>query len=144
MIELARQAHPHLRYAMGSMTALDLRDGGLGGILAWYSTYHTPPEWLPAVFAELHRTLAHGGHLLLGTYVGEDEHLRASRAYGGHPVSYESYLLPAERIAGLLDQAGLTVTARLAQQPRADAKTQRPHACLLATPRPVLSGHESR
>ena len=37
MIMMARQAYPELRYAVGSMTALGLGDGALGGILAWYS-----------------------------------------------------------------------------------------------------------
>jgi hypothetical protein len=33
MIGLARQAYPSLRFTVGSMTALDLGDGELGGIL---------------------------------------------------------------------------------------------------------------
>ena len=98
--------------------------------MPWFSTYHTPPEYVPVVFAEFHRTLAPGGHLLLGVYVGDDEHLRPARAYGGHPVSYESYLLPPDRIATLLGQAGLIVTARLLQEP--DERAKGPHACLLA------------
>jgi hypothetical protein len=98
--------------------------------MPWFSTYHTPPEYVPVVFAEFHRTLAPGGHLLLGVYVGDDEHLRPARAYGGHPVSYESYLLPPDRIATLLGQAGLIVTARLLQEP--DERAKGPHTCLLA------------
>lgn len=90
MIELAQQAYPRLRFTVGSMTALDLEDDSLGGILALFSTFHTPPEHLPTVFAEFHRTLAPGGHLSLWTYVGDDEHLRPTQAYGGHPVSYEA------------------------------------------------------
>ena len=57
MIMMARQAHPELRYAVGSMTALGLGRDTLGGILAWYSTYHTPPEQLPALFAEFQQAL---------------------------------------------------------------------------------------
>jgi SAM-dependent methyltransferase len=130
MIELARQACPSLRFAVGSMTALDLGDDELGGILAYFSTHHTPPQWLPVVFAEFRRTLAPGGYLMLGGYVGDDEHLRPTRAYGGHPVSYQSYFLSADRIAELLGQAGLVVTARLVQQPGDGVK--RPHAAFLA------------
>jgi SAM-dependent methyltransferase len=130
MIELARQAFPDLRFTVGSITALDLPDNSLGGILAWYSTYHTPPKYVPVVFGELHRTLAPGGHLLLGVYVGEDEHLRPARAYGGHPVSYQSYLLPLDRIVDLLEEAGLVVTARLIQGP--DDQASRPYVSILA------------
>lgn len=130
MIELARQAHPELCFTVGSMTALDLPDEHLGGILAWYSTYHTPPEYVPVVFAEFHRTLAPGGHLLLGLYVGDDEHFRPTQAYGGNPVSYESYLLPLDRIVELLGQAGLDVVAQLVQGP--DEKVSRRYVAILA------------
>lgn len=122
MVELARRAHPHLRFTVGSMTALDIGDGELGGVLAYYSTHHTPPELLPVVFAEFRRVLAPGGHLMLAGWVGEDEHLRPEHAYGGHPVSYGLHMLPAPRIAALIEEAGLTVTARLVQEPGAGAK----------------------
>ncbi|MET8685402.1 class I SAM-dependent methyltransferase [Streptomyces sp. NPDC004732] len=115
MVELAREAHPHLRFAVGSMTALEIGDHDLGGILAYYSTHHTPPELLPVVFAEFHRTLAPGGHLMLVCRVGKAEHLRRTLAYGDHPAPFESYRLPAERIAELLEQAGLVVTSQLVQ-----------------------------
>ncbi|MEU6914854.1 class I SAM-dependent DNA methyltransferase [Streptomyces olindensis] len=124
MIELARAAHPELRFTVGSMTALDIGDGELGGILAYYATHHTPPQWLPTVFSEFHRTLAPGGVLMLAGHVGEEEHLRPTHAYGGHPVSYESYLLPPDRIAELLRRAGLEVTTRMVQEPEGGTKRQ--------------------
>lgn len=50
-----------------SYMALDLTDGVLGGIVAWYSIIHTPPARLLVVFAEFHRVLGPGAsaHLLL-------------------------------------------------------------------------------
>lgn len=128
MIELARLAFPDLRFTVGSMTALETADGGLGGILAWYSTHHTPPAHLPEVFTEFHRTLAPGGHLFWGDYVGDDR-LRPAQGYG-RPVSYESYLLPLHHVTELMEQAGLVITARLEQEPGGGAN--RPRACLLA------------
>lgn len=130
MIELARKAYPGLSFAVGSMTGLEVRDNELGGILAYYSAHHTPPELLPVVFAEFRRTLAPGGHLMLAGHVGDDEHLRPTRAYGGHPVSYESHLLSPDRIAELLERAGLVVTARLVQAP--DEGSRRTAATFLA------------
>jgi SAM-dependent methyltransferase len=115
MVELAREAYPELRFAVGSMTALEIGDHDLGGILAYYSTHHTPPELLPVVFAEFHRTLAPGGHLMLVCRVGESEHLRRTIAYGDRSAPFESYRLPADRISELLEQIGLVVTARLVQ-----------------------------
>ncbi|MGV9770855.1 class I SAM-dependent DNA methyltransferase [Streptosporangium sp. NPDC003464] len=128
MVEVARRRHPGLRFHEGSMTALDLKDGGLGGIVAWYSTHHVPTEQLPVVFAEFQRTLAPGGHLLLGTHVG-DERLHLQQAYG-HPVSLGSYLLPPDRLTELLAEAGLVVIARLLEEPGEGRK--RPYVCLLA------------
>ncbi|MDX3853306.1 class I SAM-dependent methyltransferase [Streptomyces sp. AK02-01A] len=122
MIELARRAHPSLRFEVGSMTSLAIQDNELGGILAYYSTHHTPPESLPRVFAEFHRTLAPGGHLMVAGWVGDNARLRPTQAYGGHPVSYESHLLPADRIVALLGQAGLVITARLLEEPAEGAK----------------------
>ncbi|MEU9043878.1 MULTISPECIES: class I SAM-dependent methyltransferase [unclassified Kitasatospora] len=113
MVALARRAYPELRFRQGTMTALDLPDGALGGILAWYSVHHTPPELLPALFAEFHRALAPGGHLLLGGHIG-DARLHPATGYG-HPVSYTSHLVPADRLVDLLAGAGFTVTTRLEQ-----------------------------
>ncbi|MFI1577838.1 class I SAM-dependent methyltransferase [Embleya sp. NPDC020630] len=123
MIDMARRAHPGLHFSVGSMTALAIRDDELGGILAYYSTHHTPPELLPVVFAEFHRTLAPGGSVMVAGHVGDGVRLRPTRAYGGHPVSYESHLQPPDRIVALLEQAGLVVTSRLLQEPDEGATT---------------------
>ncbi|MFD1322007.1 class I SAM-dependent methyltransferase [Micromonospora sonneratiae] len=128
MIEVARQTYPNLRFSEGSMTEMDLEDGELGGIVAWYSIIHTPPELLPVVFAEFHRTLAPGGHLLMAFQVG-NERLRVEQAYG-HEVSCDAYRLPPDLIAELLNQAGFVVSARLERE--AGERERTPQACLLA------------
>lgn len=130
MIELAREAFPAIRFTVGSMTALDIGNDELGGILAFYSTHHTPREWLPTIYGEFHRTLAPGGHLLLGGYVGDDELVRPTQGYGGHPVSYESHLLPVDHIVTMLRDTGLDVTTVLRQE--GDERTKRQHVCILA------------
>ncbi len=127
MVELARRDHPGLRFEVGSMTALARAEGELAGVLAWYSIIHIPPAVLPAVFAEFHRVLAPGGHLLLGFHVG-DERRRKTEGYGGHPMSLDVYLLPTERVAALAADAGLNLLATLVQPP---ARTRSPQACLL-------------
>lgn len=115
MVEVARRDHPGLRFDVGSMTALDLPDGELGGVLAWYSILHTPPEVLPTVFAEFHRVLAPGGHLLLGFHVG-DERRHKEEGYG-HRLSLDLYLLPPDRITELAVRTGLVPQARLINEP---------------------------
>ena len=128
MVEVARRSHPGLRFEQGSMTALDLADGALGGVLAWYSTVHTPPELLPVVFAEFHRVLAPGGRLLTAFKAG-DELRRLTSGYG-HELALDVYWTPPERIERLLTEAGRVVDARLVREP--DAREAGPQAYLLA------------
>ncbi|WP_131787882.1 class I SAM-dependent methyltransferase [Protofrankia symbiont of Coriaria ruscifolia] len=127
MVALARRSHPGLRFDEGSTTALDLPDGVLGGIVARYSLIHIPPERLPAVFAEFHRVLAPGGHLLLAFYAG-DEPRRLAQAFD-HAVSL-AYRWSPDRVAELVRQAGLVEVARLLREPDATERFQQ--ACLLA------------
>ena len=121
MIEMARRRHPHLRFETGSMTELDLPDQSLGGVLAWYSTVHMPPDLLPVVFAEFHRVLAPGGHLLMAFKIGNDSvHLDA--AYG-HPLSLDVYQFPLALVADLLGAAGLVVETQVTREPEGYEKT---------------------
>ncbi|GAA4591784.1 class I SAM-dependent methyltransferase [Planotetraspora phitsanulokensis] len=128
MVALARRVHPELRFEEGSMTALDLPDETLGGIVAMYSIIHIPPARLPDVFAEFHRVLVPGGHVLLVFQVGDD-HVRRTEAFGQR-VSLDCYWRPLERIAELLGQAGFIEVARLLREPDETEKLQR--GCLLA------------
>ncbi|MFJ9939911.1 class I SAM-dependent DNA methyltransferase [Streptomyces erythrochromogenes] len=115
MVAVARRTYRGLRFEVGSMAALDVADGVLGGVLAWYSTVHTPPSELPAVFREFARVLAPGGHALVAFEAG-DERVRLEHAYG-HPVDLDLYRIPPDRIAALLAGAGLTEVARLLREP---------------------------
>ncbi|WP_268246814.1 class I SAM-dependent methyltransferase [Streptomyces sindenensis] len=120
-----------MRFDVGPMSTLAAGDGELGGILAFYSTHHLPPAELPQVYGEFYRVLAPGGRLLLVTRVGEEEHQR--RTYGcgdGDPAPFDSYRLPADRIAGLLERAGFAITAQTLQAPEEGAK--RPVVSFLA------------
>ncbi|MEO6090387.1 MAG: class I SAM-dependent methyltransferase [Umezawaea sp.] len=117
MITLARQAHPDLRFDEGSMTALDLADGVLGGILASYSIIHTPPRQLPTVFTEFQRVLAPGGHLLLGFFAGDDPLPQEF----DHKVTL-AYRWSPDRLAELLHQAGFVEVARMLREPHEDER----------------------
>lgn len=115
MIAVARRTHPGLRFEEGSMTGLDLKDGSLGGVIAWYSTVHTPPELLPTVFAECHRVLAPGGHMLLAFKAG-DRLRHLDQAYG-HELSLDVYWMSPDHVAGLMSEAGFGMTARMVREP---------------------------
>ena len=114
MVALARRDHPQVRFEEGSMTALDLGDEALVGLVAWYSLIHIAPEAVPATLAEFHRVLAPGGLLLLAFQVG-DEPLSFTEAFG-HAVSLDFHRLRPERIERLLGDAGFTVQARMERE----------------------------
>lgn len=116
MVEVAREAHPALRFEVGSLTALEQPDGALGGVVAWYSIIHTPPEHLARVFAEFKRVLAPGGHALLAFQVGESEHVHRKEAYG-HAIPLDNYRHSVEHVARLLEEVGLMVQARAIREP---------------------------
>jgi SAM-dependent methyltransferase len=112
MIALARQAHPGLRFDEGSMADLDVEDGSLGGILAFYSVIHTPPQDLPRVFKEFQRVLKPGGHLMLGFFAGDS----AWPLEFDHKVTLAYRWLP-DGLAELLRQAGFAEVARMVREP---------------------------
>jgi hypothetical protein len=110
------------------MTDLDLADGGLAGIVAWYSVIHIPTDGLPEVFAEFVRVLRCGGEVLLAFQAGSEQ-VRLEHAYG-HPVSLVVYRRPPDEVAALLTDAGFEVHARLVREPERWEKS--PQAYLLA------------
>ncbi|MGK5550801.1 class I SAM-dependent DNA methyltransferase [Actinomadura kijaniata] len=128
MIELARQEYPDLRFDEGSMLALDIADGTLGGVLAWYSIIHTPPEDLPVIFAEFTRVLAPGGYLLLGFFTTGDDSPHPAEPFD-HKVSL-AYRLSIDHVVDLASKAGLTEVGRLRREPGEDERFQ--HGRLLA------------
>lgn len=129
MIEAARHAHPDLRFDIGSMAALDIADGVLGGVLSRWSVIHTPPKELPGILAEFHRVLAPGGHLLIGFSASEG---------AAHPTQvFDHAVAPAYRwwpdhLAASLRTAGLAETARMVLEPQPADRRQFRGVYLLA------------
>jgi SAM-dependent methyltransferase len=128
MVEVARRDHPQLRFEVGSLLELDLPDDGLAGALAWYSLVHTPVDLLPRAFAEFHRVLEPGGHLMVAFKAG-DEIRHLSHAYG-HDLSLDVYWHPPRRMTELAERAGLTEVAMLTRI--AGEHEKGPQAYLLA------------
>ncbi len=128
MVDLARQSHPNLRFDVGSITALDLSEAAAGGVLAWYSTIHTPPKDLPGVFAEFSRVLTPGGYLLVGFHVGDGDRPRTVSYRPG--VSVDAYDVAPERIVELVLHTGLVVHTQLVRA--AHGRENRPQASLIA------------
>ncbi|MCI3224616.1 class I SAM-dependent methyltransferase [Streptomyces sp. NP-1717] len=129
MIGLARQEYPGLRFDVGSMTALDIADGVLGGVLSRWSVIHTPPPELPVILREFHRVLAPGGHLLIGFSATDDPSVLTQ--VFDHAVA-PAYRWWPDHLAAMLREAGLTEIARMVREPRPTDRRQFREVQLLA------------
>ena len=72
MLEQARKLNPDIPFREGNMLELDIRDGALAGIAAFYAIVNIPKRSLPAVFREMQRVLQPGGLLLLAFHTGNE------------------------------------------------------------------------
>ncbi|MFE9190633.1 class I SAM-dependent DNA methyltransferase [Micromonospora sp. NPDC007208] len=111
MIDVARRDHPELRFEVGSMTDLDLADGSVAGLVAWYSLIHIPDDQIGAVFAHFRRVVRPGGPLLLGFHVGDETTLK-TEGYGGHPMNVHVHRRQPAQMAAWLRQNGFTVESQ--------------------------------
>ncbi|MER7665830.1 class I SAM-dependent methyltransferase [Streptomyces sp. NPDC096193] len=129
MVELAREAHPGMRFEVGSMAALDIEDGALGGVLSRWSLIHTPPQDLPAVLSEIARVLAPGGHVLI-EFPATDGPDNETQAYDHAVVT--AYRWSPDRFTELLRDHGLAESARLTIEPKPTDRRQFQEVQLLA------------
>lgn len=110
MVEVARRDHPGLRFEVGSMTDLDVAEGALAGVVAFWSLIHIPDEVVPVVLQQFRRVLRPGGRLLLGFHAGDGTNLK-TEGYGGHPMKVHVHRRRPEVVADLLRASGFAVDA---------------------------------
>jgi SAM-dependent methyltransferase len=129
MVEQARALNPGLRFEQGTMLALDLPDGQLGGIAAFYSIVNVPREDQPRAFAELWRVLKPGGWLLVAFHVGDqDVHLEE---WWDTLVSICFYFFDPAEIEARLVEAGFAVEERHLREPYPEVEHPSRRAYLL-------------
>jgi len=132
MVEVAREVYPAIPFRVGSLLGFDLPDASLGGLVSWYSLVHTPPELLPAVFAEFFRVLRPGGHLLLAFKASPPgksvEKFALTHGYG-HDIELDVFWLPPRRVADLMAEAGFAESMRLVRA--AEGVERQPQAYLM-------------
>ncbi|GLW33996.1 class I SAM-dependent methyltransferase [Actinoplanes regularis] len=136
MIAVARQAHPPLEFTVGSVLDLDRPDNSLGGVVAWYSLIHMPPEDLPRAFAEFYRVLAPGGHLVTAFKIGDGKRHPLVGSYGPE-IELDIWWHPLEFFAELAAAAGFAEVARLE---RAATETERQPQGYLTVRKPEAGG----
>lgn len=120
MLEQARKLNPGIRFQEGNMLALDLADGSLAGISAFYAIVNLPKDALPVVFREMARVLAPGGRLMLAFHVG-DEVLRNNELWG-HSLKMDFLFFQPLEIKRQLKEAGLVVDEIIERDPYPDVE----------------------
>lgn len=118
LVAAGRRIHPDLDLSVASLAELPFEDDRFAGVMAWYSTIHTPDDELPGVLVELVRVLRPGGHLLVAFQAGEGV-VDLARSYGRHgpAVVLERYRRTADAMAHLLDRAGCQEVVRMVRAP---------------------------
>ena len=130
MIDSARQRSPDIEFRVGDMRALDLPDGALAGIVAFYSLIHIGEPEMGATLRELRRVLAPGGLLLVAFHIGEETVHRDE--LWGHTVSLDfRFLMPSPMVARLIE-AGFAVLERVEREPYPEVEHPSRRCYLLA------------
>ena len=111
MIEIARREHPGARFEVGSMTDLQLDDGFLAGVLAWWSLIYIPDEAVPGVLGQFHRVLRPDGVLAVGFHVGDESKLETV-GEGDQRVQTYVHHRQASQVADWFREAGFVVEAQ--------------------------------
>ena len=115
MVRIATELQPGIEFRVGDMTALDLPDGSLAGVIAFYAIVHFNPDELGPVLREMRRVLSPGGLALLAFHVGE-EVVHVDDLFGA-PVSLDFRFHVPERVIEALESARFTVMERTERQP---------------------------
>ncbi len=129
MIATARSAHPHLTFAVASMTELPVDDGALAAAVFWYSIIHTPPTALSDVWNELARALAPNGRVLLGFQVGDNDEVERNNAYGSS-TTMTWYRHNSDDVVRGVKRAGFAVQTQTWRRPELAHETT-PQAFLM-------------
>lgn len=130
MVRIAQGRNAGIPFRTGDMTALDLDDASLAGIVAFYSIVHLDAAALDRVFAEMHRVLVAGGLALVAFHVGE-EVIHLDELFGCRVFLDFRFHDPADVVARL-ERAGLHVIERCDRDPYPEAEHQSHRSYLLA------------
>jgi SAM-dependent methyltransferase len=115
MVEQARQFNPDISFREGNMTSLDLPDGTLAGIAAFYAIVNIPKESLLSVFREMQRVLQPGGLLLLAFHSG-NEILHVDDLWE-RPISMDFFLFQPSAIRQDIEAAGFSIEELIEREP---------------------------
>ena len=120
MLQQARKLNPDIPFREGNMMSLDLADGTLAGIAAFYAIVNIPRRSLALVFHEFQRVLRPDGLLLLAFHMGHE--IIREEELCGQKISMDFFLFQPSEIKLGLDAAGLTVEEVVEREPYPDVE----------------------
>jgi SAM-dependent methyltransferase len=115
MLAQARRLNPDICFREGNMMDLNLADGVLAGIAAFYAIVNISNESLPRVFREMERVLQPGGLLLLAFHAG-DEIVRMDELWGSR-ISMGFFCFRPLVIQRYLEGAGFEIEEIIEREP---------------------------
>lgn len=121
----ARSRYPEATFRQGTIAELPCEDEALGGILAWYSLIHVPPEEVPRILREFARVIRPGGSILVAFFDGP------SYVPFAHAVA-PAYFWSPEDLADLLGDAGFACDPPRRRARDNGEASVRPHASFIA------------
>jgi SAM-dependent methyltransferase len=135
MLEVARIAHPEIRFEDGRLDKLPFGNGTLGGAISWYSIIYTPRQYFKKAFAELARVLDAGGYLLVAFQAGSGETVQQGKTLGTR-ASITAYRHKVDDVTRSLGDVGLQVYATAIREPELEHESssqafviaRRPHS----------------
>ena len=120
MLEQARKLNPDIPFREGNMMSLDIADGTLAGIAAFYAIVNIPRQFLALAFREFRRVLRPEGLLLLAFHMGE-EIIREEELWG-QKISMNFLFFQPSEIRISLEAAGLPVEEVVEREPYPDVE----------------------
>jgi SAM-dependent methyltransferase len=117
MVATARRLNPKLDFQQGDFFRLDLADGALAGIAAFYSLIHCARGHLGRAAAELYRVLQPGGRLLVSMHEGAGEVTREELF--GKRVAFVATLFSEAEVRAALAGAGFRIDEMVTRPPYA-------------------------
>jgi SAM-dependent methyltransferase len=114
-VATARRLNPTLQVRQGDFFHLQLADGELAGVAAFYCLIHCARGELGRAVAEIHRVLMPRGRFLLALHVGEGE-VGRDEAYGKR-VALVATLFSEEEVRSALTTAGFRVDELVTREP---------------------------
>jgi SAM-dependent methyltransferase len=130
MLEQARRLNPGIEFRQGNMLALDIENGSLAAVVAFYSILHIPRSEVADVFREFHRVLKPGGLFFLAFHTGLN--VQHEEDCWGHKVALDYVFFTRQEVRQYLLAAGFAVEDSIEREPYPEVEVQTRRAYILA------------